>query len=69
VRILLDTQILVWQFENSPKLKPKYSDLILDPMQQLFVSDVSLWEVAVRARMGKLDVDYDRFEAELAENP
>lgn len=53
---LLDTHVLLWCLENSPRLKPSAIQLISDPNNIIFVSTVSVWEITVKKMLGKLDV-------------
>ena len=53
MKCLLDTQIVLWLFENDDKLSDKAKSNILDPANQCFVSVVSLWEVALKMNIGK----------------
>jgi PIN domain nuclease of toxin-antitoxin system len=65
VRILLDTHMLLW-FLNDPLMLPKKADeLIFDPNNLVFVSSVSLWEIAIKTALGKLTLEADIGELEL----
>lgn len=46
--IMLDTHIAIWALQGSSKLPARAEELIQDPMHRLFVSDISLWEVALK---------------------
>lgn len=48
MRILLDTQIALWTAVDSPRLPPKVRSLVSSGDASLFVSVVSLWEVAIK---------------------
>jgi PIN domain nuclease of toxin-antitoxin system len=52
LRFLLDTNVLIRAIESS--LRPDLIDLLADPENELFVSDISLWEVAIKSGLGKL---------------
>ncbi|MBL8288338.1 MAG: type II toxin-antitoxin system VapC family toxin [Rubrivivax sp.] len=56
MRLLLDTHIFLWAVAGSPRLKPATRHLIEDA-EQTFVSAASIWEVAIRARLGKVEAD------------
>ena len=60
MRLLLDTHVLLWALANAPELGSRVRDLILDPANTVFVSIASLWEITVKRRVGKLDVEIDR---------
>jgi PIN domain nuclease of toxin-antitoxin system len=56
VRLLLDTHVFLWVVLGSPKLKPSARSLVEDS-SAVFVSSASIWEVAIKAAMGKIDVE------------
>jgi PIN domain nuclease of toxin-antitoxin system len=57
LRLLLDTNVLIRAIEQN--LRPETLDLLADPANELFVSDVSLWEVAIKTGLGKLKTPGD----------
>ncbi|MBV9757761.1 MAG: type II toxin-antitoxin system VapC family toxin [Alphaproteobacteria bacterium] len=60
MRLLLDTHVLLWVFDGSPRLGRATRGVITDPRNTVYVSVVSLWEIAVKARIGKLRIDLTR---------
>jgi PIN domain nuclease of toxin-antitoxin system len=55
VRLLLDTHILLGFLDNETDRFPAaIRDLIADPESRFFVSVASLWEAAIKFRLGKL---------------
>ena len=48
MKILLDTHVLIWALEDSPRLPLKIRDAILDENNQIYVSTLSLWEIAIK---------------------
>jgi PIN domain nuclease of toxin-antitoxin system len=56
MNILLDTPILLWHLTDNPRLSREYSAAIEDPKNQLFFSIVSLWEMAIKSSIGKLEL-------------
>lgn len=54
MRLLLDTHALLWWMEGSPELSPRARGAIADPGNEVFLSVVSLWEIAVKTSLGKL---------------
>jgi PIN domain nuclease of toxin-antitoxin system len=56
VRLLLDTHILLWWLDDNARLGRKARNLIADPNSDVLVSQVSLWETAIKHRIGKLHV-------------
>jgi len=58
VRLLLDTHIVVWWFEGSPKLGSRARDLITEADSRLFVSAANWWELAIKTSLGRLRFDF-----------
>lgn len=48
MNLLLDTHILLWAFNNDPKLSQKAKDLINKDKNKIFYSVISMWEVAIK---------------------
>jgi PIN domain nuclease of toxin-antitoxin system len=65
MRILVDTHIFLWQFFDDPRLSRRMRDIIDDQKLQLLLSDVSIWEIAIKVRLGKLPFDMRDIEAEI----
>jgi PIN domain nuclease of toxin-antitoxin system len=59
VRLLLDSHILIWLMEGDARLTTKARDLI-SGAGAVFASTASLWELAIKASLGKLHVDVER---------
>ena len=56
MRVLLDTHIFLWAIQEDAKLSAPTKTLIKDA-QAVFVSTASIWELAIKASRGKLNVD------------
>ena len=54
-KFLLDTHTLIWFVEDSPNLSSKANDLISEISNECFVSSISIWEIAIKTNIGKLD--------------
>ena len=54
-KILLDTHTLIWFVEDSPNLSSKANSLISEISNECFVSSISIWEIAIKTNIGKLD--------------
>lgn len=61
-RLLLDTQLVLWWIGDHPRLPKAAVDLIGDPENEVHVSQVSLWELAIKCSLGRLDVDLAKLE-------
>lgn len=48
MKLLLDTHVILWALEDSPRLPLYIRDLILDEKNEIYVSSVSLWEIAIK---------------------
>lgn len=57
MRLLLDTHALLWFLNGDEALATQARDQIADPANDVFVSVVSLWEIAVKLRIGKVRAD------------
>ena len=64
-RFLLDTHILLWVLTGPRQLRPEERTAIENPEHQIYVSAASIWEMAIKAGLGKLRMP-DGLEAELA---
>ena len=64
MRLLLDTHIYIWALMDSRKLTKAARQAILDA-DDVFVSAASIWEAAIKARLGKLDVDVNLLASEI----
>lgn len=56
MRVLLDTHVFLWSIADSPSLKPAARRLI-ESAGEVYVSAASVWELAIKAGLGKIDVD------------
>ena len=64
MRLLLDTHLLVWWFVDR-RISQGATELIRDPANQLYASAASVWEVAIKAALGKIEVKPDALLAGL----
>jgi PIN domain nuclease of toxin-antitoxin system len=56
MNILLDTHILLWYLDDNPKLPVDKRLLIEDGRHSITVSVASLWEMTIKACLGKLNL-------------
>ncbi|WP_342238550.1 type II toxin-antitoxin system VapC family toxin [Inquilinus sp. OTU3971] len=66
MRLLLDTNILLWVMDDDPMLSSTARRTI-EQATAVFVSSVSIWEISIKAALGKLRLDMIRFMPRLAE--
>jgi PIN domain nuclease of toxin-antitoxin system len=62
MRILLDTCTFLWLILGTEELTEKVKELFADSDNEVFLSVVSTWEIAVKYAIGRLDLpDEPRF--------
>jgi PIN domain nuclease of toxin-antitoxin system len=54
VRVLVDTHVFLWAITGDPRLSKRHRDLWLDDSSELFLSFASVWEMLIKAGLGKL---------------
>lgn len=54
MRLLLDTCTFLWLASDDPRLSPAARQLFQDPANEVFLSAVSVWEIAIKHALGKL---------------
>ena len=59
MKLLLDTQILIWAADSPEVLPEKAQDLLEDPGNTLFFSSASLWEMAIKFGLNRPDFRVD----------
>jgi len=62
-RILLDTHLLLWAVADPRKLPPGARNRI--DAAEVYVSAISIWEVSIKAALGKLSADPAELLAEI----
>ena len=56
MNLLLDTHALIWFINGDDQLPEKSINLIKNLENKCFVSIVSIWEIAIKLSLGKLDL-------------
>jgi len=59
VNLLLDTHTLLWWLSDDPKLSTGTRQAIADASSVVYVSAVTLWEIAIKSTLGKLELPDD----------
>ncbi len=67
MRLLIDTQIFIWAVIDSDRLSEQARAIMLDAAE-VFVSAASIWEIAIKAKLGKLKGDPRAFAAAIVES-
>jgi PIN domain nuclease of toxin-antitoxin system len=56
MRLLLDTQIVYWLFYESHNISKEARQFITEA-EAVFVSSVTVWEIAIKVRIGKMNAN------------
>ena len=56
MKYLLDTHVFLWSFGKPDELSRKASSAIKNEDNEIFVSTISLWEISIKVRIGKLEL-------------
>jgi len=54
VKLLLDTATFLWIVTEAPELSSRARELFADPVNDLYLSSVSAWEIAVKYNLRRL---------------
>ena len=70
MKLLFDTHLLVWAAEDSPRLPKAVAHVIDDTDNELVFSVASMWEIAIKYRVGRdvVSVDPRRLRRSLLDN-
>jgi PIN domain nuclease of toxin-antitoxin system len=68
MKLLVDTHIILWWLADDPRLSKKADDYLFDAANDIYVSAVTSWEIAIKSSKGKLKVNLDEIHAALATN-
>jgi len=72
MKILVDTHVALWLFNDYENLSQVASDYLRDEKNELYISIASAWEVAIKHSLGKLpefDGGVQRFLHAIQDNP
>lgn len=53
MRLLLNTHVAIWAVADSRRLPSSIEDMIADPANDVHVSVVTVWEIAIKKALGK----------------
>jgi PIN domain nuclease of toxin-antitoxin system len=68
MRLLLDTHAFLWWLSDDRRLSTTARDAIREPHAIVHVSAASIWEIAIKAKLGRLDVRDCDLAAEIEAN-
>ncbi len=60
MRILLDTHVALWALADSKRLSKAAREMMKDATE-VYVSAASVWEIAIKRTLGKIDVEASTF--------
>jgi PIN domain nuclease of toxin-antitoxin system len=63
VNLLLDTHILLWWVAGDRKLPRSLRDRITSAENDVSVSAATFWEIAIKARLGRIHIDLEELRA------
>jgi len=56
MNLFLDTHVLLWWLDDSPKLSRTGRNAIADPENLIILSAVVIWEIRIKQALGKLEI-------------
>ena len=59
MKLLLDSHLLIWTAAGSGRVPKRAVPLLNDSENELFFSSASLWEITIKAGLGKRDFQID----------
>jgi PIN domain nuclease of toxin-antitoxin system len=54
MRLLLDTHVAIWAVDAASRLPPRIVDMIEDQHNDVFVSAVTIWEIAIKSSLTRV---------------
>jgi len=54
MKVLLDTHTFLWWITDDPKLSLRVRGIINDGENEIFISAITGWEIAIKAQIGRL---------------
>lgn len=57
MRLLLDTNLVLWTLTDSLRIPTEIRESLGKPEAEVYLSIVSLWEIAIKSSLGKLEFD------------
>jgi PIN domain nuclease of toxin-antitoxin system len=64
-RLLLDTHLVLWWLNGDARLPQPLVERVQAPEAEVFVSQASLWELAIQVSIGRLQVDLPELERQV----
>ena len=67
MRLLLDSHILLWGLSDDRRLHRTAREIIVSPNNEIFVSAASIWEISIKASLGRIEIELDDLEKAIAD--
>ncbi len=64
-RLLLDTHLVLWWLSGDPRLPNQAMERLQDSEAEVYVSQASLWEMAIKCSRGRLRVNLPELERQV----
>ncbi|MBP6825982.1 MAG: type II toxin-antitoxin system VapC family toxin [Saprospiraceae bacterium] len=58
MRLLLDSHAMIWYLQGDPTLSSTARQAIVDTRNHKFISAASIWEVAIKVSIGKIQLKF-----------
>lgn len=65
--LLLDTNAFIWWVSDDTQLGPKARADIAKPTNDVYISNLSMFECSIKAKLGKLKIDFNAVDQEISE--
>lgn len=67
MRLLLDTHVLLWGLSDDRRLNRNAREIIVNPSNEIFVSAASIWEISIKAALGRIEIELDDLDSAVAD--
>ncbi len=57
MKYILDTHVFLWSIADTKELSKNVVKVIKNPDNEIYISSVTLWEIAIKTRIGKLHIE------------
>jgi len=68
MRCVLDTHAYLWWLRDDSELSAAARDALMDPASVVHISAATVWELAIKQRLGRLDLHGANLVAEIEAN-
>jgi PIN domain nuclease of toxin-antitoxin system len=58
MNLILDTHVFLWYLQDDDQLTPAIANILESTENKLYLSIASLWEIAIKLGIGKLELEY-----------